>query len=75
MNGIGYDEIERLQKRHIDGLALSGQAFLGTMEKEFERLRLWDDFMVEKSAADGEGQETLLPRSAGAGDYTLHNVL
>lgn len=74
MNGIGYDEIERLQKRHIDGLVLSGQAFLGTMEKEFERLRLWDDFMVEKSAADGEEQETLLPRSAGAGDYSLHNV-
>lgn len=75
MHGIGYDEIERVQKRHIDGLGLSGQAFLGTMEKEFDRLKLWDDFMVEKGPADGEGdQETLLPRGASSGEYNLHNV-
>lgn len=78
LHGVGYEEIAKLQKRHIDGLGLSGQAFLGTMEKEFETRKLWDNFMVDKGqgSADAETQETTLqPRDATAGQvYALHNV-
>ena len=75
--GDGHEEIATLQKRHIDGLGLSGRAYLETMEKEFENLKLWDDFMVGKGdAGHSEGQETTLqPRDATAGQvYPLHNL-
>lgn len=79
LHGVSYEEIAKLQKRHIDGLGLSGQAFLGSMEQEFDTLRLWDDFMrpMEIRGAHGDGEEAdlLKPRDATAGNcYALHNL-
>lgn len=71
--GVFGDEIQSLQNSFADSLALSGEANLGTLQKEFDRLRLWDDFMVEKTQS-GDGNEGLLLRDFTSGRYATHNL-
>jgi hypothetical protein len=74
--GMPGDRIEALQAQYVDQLGLSGKAWLGSLESEFGRLRLWDDFMVEANeVTDGRLAAELEPRDATSGDYTVHNDL
>lgn len=67
--------IAALQNKHVDGLALSGKDHLPTLEEEFDRVEIWEKFMVDKaegpSKAKGEIPE---PRDATSGNYETHNL-
>jgi hypothetical protein len=69
--GTSGGEIEALQNKYADKLALSGQAFLETLEAQFAKLGLWNDFMTARSADRGLG---LAARDATSSDYTVHNM-
>lgn len=73
-SGVFGDEIQTLQNSFSDALALSGEKNLGTLQKQFDRLRLWDDFMVEKLQTEEDGNEGLLPRDSTSGRYATHNL-
>ena len=68
--GISGDEIQALQDKHVDRLALSGKLFLDTIMGEFHKLGIWDKFMTKVQKED-EKRETLLPRDASSGNYTI----
>lgn len=76
LRDVSYEEIVKLQRRHIDGLELSERAFLGIMKKEFEILNLWDDFMMKKNSMNSETQETFLHSRDVTVEqvYALHNM-
>jgi len=67
--------IAALQNKHVDGLALSGKDHLSTLEEEFDRVEIWEKFIVDKaespSKAKGEIPE---PRDATSGNYEMHNL-
>lgn len=64
--------IQGMQKSHIDNLRLSGAKWLGTLEGEFERLKIWDGFLVDDDALQ---TQNLGPRDATSGDYSMFNVV
>jgi hypothetical protein len=69
------NRIQSLQKGHIDQLSLSGKTWLGSLEGEFEQLRIWDDFMVvANETTDTRLVTELMPRDATSGNYKLHNT-
>jgi hypothetical protein len=73
--GMFGNRIESLQKRHVDGLALSGKQWLGALEGEFERLGLWTDFLVEATTGNDARLATeLQARDGTSGNYRVWNV-
>lgn len=73
------NHIQGLQVRHMDKLALSGAEWLPTMQREFERLGLWDHFTVKvekKGNVDlsDDGGFELVPRDATSGNYSMYNA-
>jgi hypothetical protein len=74
--GLYGEEIEALQNKHADGLALSGRTYLDTLIHEFEVLGIWDSFMQLKTETNGEIErsESLVPRDATSGNYETFNV-
>jgi len=68
----GGDNIEKLQSKHADHLALSGAPFLPTLEGEFERLGVWDRVLGMK-VRDNESEDALRvnarPRDETSGVY------
>ena len=74
-SGMFGNKIEGLQGRHIDKLGLSGKAWLGSLQNEFKRLQLWEDFMVEANEVNDVRQTTeLAGRDATSGNYAVHNA-
>jgi hypothetical protein len=74
-SGMFGNRIQSLQKGHIDQLSLSGKTWLGSLEGEFEQLRIWDDFMVvANETTDTRLVTELMPRDATSGNYKLHNT-
>jgi hypothetical protein len=73
----GGDNIQRLQSRHVDHLALSGAPFLPTLEREFEKLGVWSD-ILGMELRDMEGEEAFTAnakrRDERSGDYRWYNV-
>lgn len=67
------DEIQALQAKHVDNLALSGKAFLHTIMSEFDKLGIWDTFMLEEQR-QAEKASIVVPRDASSGSYGTHNV-
>jgi hypothetical protein len=70
------EEIETLQSKHADNLALSGKMHLDVLMREFEALGIWDDFMPLKTEPNehlGES-ELICPRDATSGKYDIFNV-
>jgi hypothetical protein len=72
-SGISGDEIQALQNKHVDNLALSGKLFLPTIIGEFDRLGIWNVFMTEEQLS-AERMDAILPRDATSGNYSTHNV-
>ncbi|KAF8853809.1 hypothetical protein BDZ45DRAFT_693935 [Acephala macrosclerotiorum] len=71
--GVSGNEIQSLQNRHVDKLALSGKLFLPTIMSEFERLGIWDEFMSEEQRK-AERTDAVVARDATLGHYGTHNV-
>jgi hypothetical protein len=73
VGGFG-NEIQSLQKMHIDNLALSGNAWVPTLQKELERLNVFQEIMTEVDPnTHVEQDEKLTARKDDAGQYGMHN--
>jgi hypothetical protein len=60
--------VARRNKR-VDELVLSSKDNLPTLEEEFDRVEMWEKFMVDK--AEGHIPQ---PRDATSGNYEVHNL-
>jgi len=72
-------QIQALQDRHMDKLRLSGAEWLPTIQREFERLQVWDHFTVKvekkrKLSESDEAEYGLLLRDATSGSYGMYNA-
>jgi hypothetical protein len=67
--------IAALQNKHVDGLALSGKDHLPTLEEEFDRVGIWEKFMVDKAEGPSKAKGQIpQPRDATSGNYEMHNL-
>jgi hypothetical protein len=57
------------QSKRVDELVFSSKDNLPTLEEEFDRVEMWEKFMVDK-AEDQMPQ----PRDATSGNYEVHNL-
>jgi hypothetical protein len=65
----GGEQIQTLQNMHVDGLALSGAAYLSTLEKIFESLGVWEGFMKPHNMSLAAEAAELVARDVTSGNY------
>ena len=70
----GGNNIDKLQSRHVDKLALSGEPFLGALEQVFERLSIWDGFLEARVESTELWKANAAPRDKSSGDYNVYNI-
>lgn len=69
LDGVVGNNIEALQNKRFDGLAKIRTTYLKSLKEEFEKLKIWDKFMIDRfrvstilnrTPVSSEGQDATL---------------